>query len=80
MELIVKAAAESSETSEGDDTAPAVHWSEFHRENVYRHVELPSGVDVGKIKAEFKHGLLTIVAPKAAEKPAGKTVEISTAA
>ena len=58
-----------------------MHWSEFRHENVYRHVTLPAEVDVNKIKAGFKDGLLTIAAPKAAtEKPVAKKVEISTAA
>ena len=81
QELIVKASGESSAAGEEDEEGPAVRWSEFHHENVYRHVELPAEVDVDKIKAEFKRGLLTIVAPKVAiEEPVEKKVEISTAA
>ena len=87
QELIVKATEETSAGSEGAEDAetkeqgPTVHWSEFRHENVYRHVTLPAEVDVGKIKAELKDGLLTIAAPKAAvKKPVEKTVEISTAA
>ncbi len=84
QELIVKAIEEtrdSGEEAEEDEEGPTVHWSEFHHENVYRHVTLPAEVDVDEIKAELKRGLLTIVAPKAAvEKPVEKEVEISTAA
>ena len=84
QELIVKAIEETSDSGEEarqEEEGPTVHWSEFRHENVYRHVTLPAEVDVDKIKAELKDGLLTIAAPKAAvEEPVEKKVEISTAA
>ncbi len=60
-ELIVKAVHEY-EKSDKDDK---VRWSDFRHNDVYRRVSLPSDVDVDKVKAEFKNGLLEIEAPKA---------------
>lgn len=81
--LIIKAAQESEESSEEDEDEDEsrLHWSEFRSEDVYRQVELPDEVDVNKIKASFKRGILTIEAPKAAaKKRAAKKIEISSAA
>ena len=64
-ELIVKAKHESKR----DETEkPNVRFSEFRSNNAYRRVELPSDINVDKIKANFKNGLLEIDAPKAARK------------
>lgn len=38
-----------------------------------RSVRLPEGVDGGRLSASMKNGLLTISAPRAADKPAKKT-------
>lgn len=73
-ELIVKA----SHASEKEDEKPDVRWSEFRSNNVYRRVELPADIDLDKVKAAFKNGLLEIDAPKAAEKK-GRTKKIKVA-
>ncbi len=83
-ELIVKAVQESTTPAEASEVEhpETVHWSDFHFENVYRKIGLPSDVDVKKVTATFKDGMLTISAPKSAAepKPAPKKVEISSAA
>ncbi len=57
------------------------HWSDFHSNDVYRHIGLPSDIDVDKIKAKFRHGMLTIEAPKlATQKEPPREIEISSAA
>ncbi len=88
-ELIIKASRETeAKTAEKSaDEAPAkdegttVHFTEFHKSDVFRHVGLPADIDVDKVKAKFLNGMLEIQAPKAAaaeQKP--KAVDISTAA
>lgn len=62
-ELIVKA-AHDYEKSDKDEK---VRWSEFRHSDVFRRVPLPADVEVDKVKAEFKNGLLEIEAPKAVE-------------
>ena len=86
-EIIVKAEQhrETSAPEKAEADAPeteTVHWSDFHYENVYRHIGLPAEVDVDKVKAEFKHGLLTITAPKLAmgEALEPREIAVSTAA
>lgn len=65
QEIIVKAAHEHAKKSDGEGDAN-LRWSEFRSDNVLRRVELPLAVDVDKITASFKNGLLTITAPQAA--------------
>jgi HSP20 family protein len=80
-ELIIKA-AHLTKHEEGQSKARpgVVHWSEWSRDDVIRRVELPEEVNVDKISAELKSGVLTIEAPKAAEKPQKpKQVEITAA-
>ncbi len=86
-EIIVKAEQrrESVESEEDESDAPeteTVHWSDFHYENVYRRVGLPAEIDVDDVSAEFKHGMLTITAPKLAqdEVPEPREIAVSTAA
>ena len=75
-ELIVKAAHESKRE---ETEKPDVRWSEFRSNNVYRRVELPTDIDLDKIKASYKNGLLEIDAPKAAQaKKQTKKIEVST--
>jgi HSP20 family protein len=50
------------EKSEGKGTT---HRSERYYGKFYRSVELPSAVDQGKIKANYRDGVLTITMPKA---------------
>ena len=74
-ELIVKGAHEAKHKKTTEDEMGKVLWSDFRREDVFRRVELPSDVDVNKITAELKHGMLEIEAPKlkATVKPKKKT-------
>jgi len=77
-EILVRAAHKHERKSAGEGE-PKVRWTEFRSDNVLRRVELPSGVDLEKISADFRNGLLKIVAPKA--QPAvesAKKIEIST--
>jgi HSP20 family protein len=66
-EVIVKA-SHHRKSSEGTDTK--VRWSELSSNDVYRRVPLPGAVDVEKVTATFKNGLLEIVAPLAKAAPA----------
>jgi HSP20 family protein len=63
-EVIVKAAHKAEKTETKDDKGVELRWSEFRSNDVYRRVELPSDVDVGKVTANLENGLLKIVAPK----------------
>ena len=86
-EIIVKAEQHRESAGPGEVEAEApetetVHWSDFHYENVYRRIGLPVEIDVDAVSAGFKHGMLTITAPKLAK---GETLEpreiaVSTAA
>jgi HSP20 family protein len=71
-EIIVKAAHEHTKKSDGEGDAK-LRWSEFRSDSVLRRVELPLAVDVGKIAAGFKNGLLTITAPQAPKAQAAAT-------
>ena len=62
-EVIVKA-TQSEEEEEEDEQ---VHWSEFHRNDVYRRFALPADIDVSKVSASFKRGLLEVEAPRLTE-------------
>jgi len=80
-ELIIKAAHLRKHEKESEEKGAKVHWSEMHREDVFRRVELPAEVDVDKISAELDRGVLTIEAPKATEKAKQqKQVKVSSAA
>jgi HSP20 family molecular chaperone IbpA len=63
-EIMIKANHERTKKSD-EKKAPTLRWSEFRSDEVYRRVELPSSVDVGKTTADFKNGLLVVVAPLA---------------
>ncbi|MGD8323405.1 MAG: Hsp20/alpha crystallin family protein [Gammaproteobacteria bacterium] len=80
-ELIIKASHDSRQKKKEKRNGAKIRWSEFRREDVYRHVELPEVVDVDRISAHFDNGLLQITAPKVREKKeASKKIKISTAA
>jgi HSP20 family molecular chaperone IbpA len=49
------------ERGEGD---VRVRWSDFRADDVYRRFELPQRVDVERVKATLRHGMLKITAPK----------------
>jgi len=58
--------ANHKHTKESDEKeAATLRWSEFRSDEVYRRVELPSAVDVGKTTATLKNGLLVVIAPLA---------------
>ena len=71
-ELIVKGVHEAEQKKTTEDDLGRVLWSDFRREDVFRRVELPSEVDVNKISAELKHGMLEIEAPKLKSKAKAK--------
>ena len=52
------------------------NWREFDMANYYRQFNLSEAVDVEKISAELKHGVLTLQLPKA-EKAKPKQIEVS---
>jgi HSP20 family protein len=76
-EIIVKADRERE--SKSDTESPGeIKWTEFRSNNVMRRVELPSAVDVSKVTASLKNGLLTITAPKAeAPQETGTRIPVS---
>ena len=77
-ELIVKASHDSKSAA---TEKSATHWSEFRSNSVYRRVTLPAEINVDKIDAEVKDGMLEIKAPKAVEKQKQtKKIEVTTAA
>lgn len=61
-EIMIKAQHEHTAASD-EKAAPKLRWSEFHSDEVYRRVELPSPINVDATKASLKNGLLVIVAP-----------------
>jgi HSP20 family molecular chaperone IbpA len=67
-EIMIKANHEHTRKSE--EKKSATRWSEFRSDEVFRRIELPSPVDVGKTTASLTNGLLLVVAPLA---PASKS-------
>jgi HSP20 family protein len=63
-ELIVKGSQQEQSDEQKNAEKGKVRWSEFHRNDVFRQIELPSDVDVARISAEFDDGVLKIEAPK----------------
>ncbi|MEI8299936.1 MAG: Hsp20 family protein [Pseudomonadota bacterium] len=63
-ELIVRARSSSETTEEPATKGGKVRWSEFRSNDVYRSVALPADIDVEKVTATFKNGLLKVVAAK----------------
>ena len=74
-ELIVHAKLETAAESKKEEQ---VVWSDFRTNDVYRRIELARDIDVNKVSASLKNGLLKVVAAKLekAEK-ATKTVPIT---
>jgi HSP20 family protein len=62
--LIVKATHEAGKSGKDDKTGK-ICWSEFRHNDVYRYVPLPADLDVDRVKAELRRGVLKIEAPKA---------------
>ncbi len=73
-ELIVRAKGETVSESKEEQ----VVWSDFSSNDILRRVELGKDIDVDKVSASLKNGLLKIVAAKLekAEKPA-KTMPVA---
>ena len=65
--LIVKAQRASSRKAKAKSTV----WTEFRSNDVVRRVPLPAEIDVAKVRARYKRGILTVEAPKAGRKRAG---------
>jgi len=63
-EIIVHAARKAERVEEGKEKAGQVRWSEFRSNDVYRRVETPAAIDVERVRASLKLGLLKITAPK----------------
>jgi len=63
-ELIVHAKSKSERTEESKKKGE-IRWSQFRSNDVYRRVELPQDIDVEKVSATLKNGLLKVVAAKA---------------
>jgi HSP20 family molecular chaperone IbpA len=79
QEIIVKAAHEREDKGTEDDAR--LKWTEFHRNDVYRRVELPAAVDVDGISASLENGMLAITAPKAeaGKQESPRRIELSAA-
>ncbi len=79
-ELIVKASHKEERTKPESGEGKGTHWSEFRSNEVYRRVPLPADIDVAKVSAEFKRGMLEIEAPKRKKKKAArKKIKVSPA-
>ncbi|HXQ64641.1 MAG TPA: Hsp20/alpha crystallin family protein [Steroidobacteraceae bacterium] len=62
-ELVVSAKTTTrSDASKAKDTQ--IRWSEFRSNDVYRRIGLPGEVNVDKVVATLKNGVLLVVAPK----------------
>lgn len=64
-ELIIKAAHSLEDQDSADDEGVRVCWSELRTDDVFRHIELPSSIDVDNVTAKLRSGMLEIEAPKA---------------
>ena len=76
-EIMIKAVHEhEGKGTEGD---ARLQWTEFRRSDVYRRVELPAAIDVGRISASLKNGMLSVTAKKAraATQEAPRKIELS---
>ena len=73
--MIVHAKLEAAAKSKEEEQ---IVWSDFRTNDVYRRIELARDIDVDKVSASLKNGLLEVVAAKLekAEK-ATKTVPIT---
>jgi HSP20 family protein len=76
--VFIQAKMHSERKEEGKKGEAKVHWSEFRSADVCRRVEFAKPIDVDKVSATPKNGVLKVVARKA-ERPA-KPVAVSAAA
>ena len=67
-DLLVKGETRTEKKQEKGE----VHTSEFQSGSLFRSIRFPKKVDPGKVKAQIKNGLLSIVAPIAEEAKARK--------
>lgn len=76
-ELMIKASHSDKRKKAEDTDEGKIRWSEFRSNDVYRRIDLPADIDVDGVKADFKHGMLEIEAPKATKiKPQRKKVKL----
>jgi HSP20 family molecular chaperone IbpA len=77
-EVMIKAAQERQ--NEGPDEDTRLQWTELHHSDVYRRIELPDAIDVDRITASLKNGMLAIMAPKAesTRQEAPRKIKLST--
>jgi HSP20 family protein len=75
-ELIVHAKVARQEEAKKEEGE--IRWSEFRANDVYRRVELAKDIDVQKVSASLKNGLLKVTAPKAMAQP--RAVPVAAAA
>lgn len=66
-ELIVHAKLARKEEAKKEEGE--TRWSEFRTNDVYRRVELAKDIDVQKVTASLRNGLLKVSAPKAMAQP-----------
>jgi HSP20 family protein len=76
--LVVQATTKSERRDDTRKGEARVHWSEFQSTNVCRRIEFARDVDVDKVSATFKNGVLRVVVRKV-ERPA-KPVAVAAAA
>jgi len=63
-EIIVHAKYEHTKAPSATDRK-TVCWTEFRSDDVYRRIELSEDINIDKIKATLKDGMLSVTAPKA---------------
>lgn len=78
-ELIVKAVHEATQEEGPEPRRKQTRWSMFRSNEVYRRIELPQAIEVGKVTARLRNGLLVVAMPKARE-PAAKAIAVKEAA
>jgi HSP20 family protein len=76
--LIIQAKTRSERGDEAKKGEARVHWSEFQSTDICRRIELAKDIDVDKITATLKSGVLRVVARKV-ERPS-KPVAVAAAA
>jgi len=64
-EVMVKAARKQERHQTDGKKGQKLQWTEFRSNDVLRRVELPAEVDVDKVSADLRNGLLKITAPRA---------------
>lgn len=65
--------------SEKKEEKGQIRYSEFQSGSLFRSIRFPKRIDPDKVKAEFKNGLLTVIAPMSEEAKA-RRIELTGAA